>query len=270
MARPALLAALILSTLVAPASAGKSFSTASDTTTVVGPQGFAKPVCPGGKTPVSGGFEAEFRIGDPAAPAILVTTSRRDQRAWFFAAENQGPGAGTLTGYAYCTSDEVSISFQPLVVPGLTAAVTNTADCRKGTVALSGGYVSEHASIVPYALGRASKRAWAVSATNLGTSEGGLTAYVVCSSRKLADLKLKAVRADAPLAASGSGSTATATANCRAGQRVVSGGFEAPSRASGVLVHRSMRVGKRGWQVAASAQTPAGGTVTAFAYCIPA
>ncbi len=263
--------AVLLVVSVAGAEAAKPISSVYETQVLpaaassTGAQRSERPKCGGGATSVAGGFELAYRIGDPAPPQMSLTTFRRDQDAWFLNAINYGPGGGDVTTYVYCARLEVSISFVAKRAPG--TVLENSAKCPRGKLALSGGFVLDTAHNVPYALKRTSKRSWSVASTNPGGAEAGLTAYVVCA-KKASGLRLKQVRAVVPLAPSSSGATATAVASCPAGSRVLSGGFEVPTFASGVLVHDSKRVGDRSWEVSASSQTPAMGSVVSYAYCV--
>jgi hypothetical protein len=224
------------------------------------------PQCPGNRTAVAGGFELEFRIGDPLPPVIYPTTFRRDFDAWFMGVSNFGPGSGAVTTYAYCARIEVSVAFLARRATG--QVLETTARCPSRKPALSGGFVLETVGDVPFALARKSRSAWTAAATNPAGNEAGLTAYVVCAKGPDADLRVKEVDTSADLAPSLGGASATAVARCPAGTRVLSGGFEAPTFASGVLVHESRRVSRRSWRVSASSQTPATGTLGAHVYCV--
>lgn len=216
-------------------------------------------------TAIAGGFELASRIGDPAPPQMSLTTFRRDRDSWYLNAINYGAGGGDVTTYAYCARIDVTISFVAKRAPG--PILENSARCPRGKIALSGGFVLDTGHDVPYALRRTSKRSWSAASTNPGAAEAGLTAYVVCAKQD-SKLRPKQVRAVVPLAPSGAGATATAMASCPAGRRVLSGGFEVPTFADGVLVHDSKRIGDRSWEVSASSQTPATGSVVAYAYCV--
>jgi hypothetical protein len=270
MARLLVIATFLTLALAVEASAGRFLSSESETQTVPpgngvqGAQEAERPKCTGSRTAVSGGFETEFRMGDPAAPALHLTTFRRDADAWFLSAINFGSGGGYLTAYAYCAKLDVSISF---VAKRATGPLLETsATCPSGRIALSGGLNTDNVRNVPYALSRSSKRTWTAAASNPSANEAGLTAYVVCARDK-GVARPRPIRAEAPLEPSGGGATATAVATCPVGTDVLSGGFEAPP-ADGVLVHMSKRAGKRTWEVQASSQTPATGTLVAFAYCL--
>jgi hypothetical protein len=140
------------------------------------------PQCPGNRTAVAGGFELEFRIGDPLPPVIYPTTFRRDFDAWFMGVSNFGPGSGAVTTYAYCARIEVSVAFLARRATG--QVLETTARCPSRKPALSGGFVLETVGDVPFALARKSRSAWTAAATNPAGNEAGLTAYVVCASRR--------------------------------------------------------------------------------------
>jgi hypothetical protein len=269
----AVLIAAVLSVAFVGAAAATRVGEVSETLTLgpgsaeSGNQRSELPRCGGKKTAVAGGFELEFRLGDPAAPVLHPTTFRRDQDGWYLNAINYGPGAGAVTTYAYCAGLDVTSSF--FAKRGAGPVLESSAKCRRsGSVALSGGFVLDTGKDVVYAMSRSSKRAWSFAATNPGAGEAGLTAYVVCLDPSAPKLRLRTVRAEAPLAPTLGGATATAVARCPADGRVLSGGFDAPTFADGALVHESRRVGTRAWEVSASSQTPAAGTLVAYAYCV--
>ncbi|HEY8001903.1 MAG TPA: hypothetical protein VID76_08190 [Solirubrobacterales bacterium] len=270
----ALVIALVLAIACAAGATAGVFSSVYETGTVAGHTGTNPygaqltqlPRCRNGATAVSGGFQTEFRIGDPASPSIYPTTFRRDASKWYVSAVNYGTGPGAMTSYVYCAKLEVSIAFVAMRAAG--TVLENTARCPRGRVALAGGYVLDTAHEAPFALARSSRRAWTARAANPGGGEAGLTAYVVCGKPKQTGLRPTEVSVDVPFAAAGSGASATALPTCPAGRLALSGGFEAPSSADGVIVHESLRVGKRSWEVRASSQTPVAGTLTAFVYCV--
>ena len=273
MVRAVLVAAVLSVVFAAAATPAGSRSTVSETQTIpassgsTGSQLSELPECRGQTTAVAGGFELDFRLGDPSSPVLSPTTFRRDRDAWYLNAINYGPGSGEVTTYAYCAKLEVTISFFAKRAVG--PVLESSAKCRRrGSVALSGGFVLDTGHDVVYAMSRSSKRAWSFAATNPAGGEAGLTAYVVCVKQSAADRRLQTVRAEAPLAPSLGGATATAVARCPARRRAISGGFDAPTFADGVLVHESKRVGTRAWEVSASSQVPAAGALVAYAYCV--
>lgn len=280
MARTPIVAAIALIGFVVAASASAAVLTATDTATLApaGDRTGAIVVkCSGNRDAISGGFETEYRLGDPTSPEILMTTFRHNRSSWFSEGLNEGASPGVLTGYSYCAKLDhpLRITFAPSTIAGSPATLTTRATCTQGT-AVSGGFVGElnfgggRITVVPYALRRATKIAWEVTAANVGLDPGGLTAYVVCAKADPGELRVKAVRAEASMVPQGSGAAGSATAQCKAGQRVISGGFEAASYATGVVVQTSKKVGNRGWRVAAYSQVPSTAPLAAIAYCVAA
>ncbi len=98
----------------------------------------------------------------------------------------------------------------------------------------------------------------------------GLLAAVAFGAA-VAGAALRTRSASAPL--NGYGAVASPTAECRAGQRLVSGGFDHPDFGLNAYVEpyglffSSHRVGRRGWSSAAKNMGNGDGTVVSFAYC---
>jgi hypothetical protein len=105
------------------------------------------------------------------------------------------------------------------------------------------------------------KREWRVSAYNTGNEEGDLTAYVHCREGK----GVKTKQAEETLSTDEFDSV---EARCSRKQRVVSGGFDLDANwtTTGSYGMESLKVGKRGWEVAAyGIGNPH--DLVAYAYC---
>jgi hypothetical protein len=90
------------------------------------------------------------------------------------------------------------------------------------------------------------KREWTVAAFNVGTVEGDLAAYVHCREGK----GVKTKQAEETLS---NDEFDSVEARCSRKQRLVSGGFDTDSNwtTTGSYLLESLKVGKRGWEVAA-------------------
>jgi hypothetical protein len=134
-----------------------------------------------------------------------------------------------------------------------------TAQCKRGTEAVSGGFEMPEFSGVFEAV-RAGKRKWTITGRSGGLEAGTLTAFVYCDKSRPG---LKKKSSEVPF--DSETSTVSATAKCKRGSEAVSGGFsgEAGFRPNALALRRD---GKRRWT--ASALNPFDtGTFTAFAYC---
>jgi hypothetical protein len=228
--------------------------------------GTATAKCKQGTKAVSGGFEAEF---DAFMPFLLIEESRRTGgREWASAAFDNSGDPGDLTSFAYCRDQKLKTrSATTEVDSGDLDAVT--ARCKQGQKAFSGGFAAEQIDLPGPTPGfyltashKQGKREWTVSAYNIGSVEGELTAYVHCREGK----GVKTRQAEETLS---SAEFDSAEARCSRKQQVVSGGFDLDSNwaTTGAWAMESHKVGKRGWEVAAQ---DAGGQphdLIAYAYC---
>jgi hypothetical protein len=250
------------------ANGAKSLKTKSQTVEVdPGENGTASPKCKQGTKAVSGGFEVEIDITD-FAPFLLMTESRRTGgREWTSAAYNLSPESGDLTSFAYCRDQKLKTKSKTTEVDvGDLDSVT--AKCKQGEKAFSGGFGVEEINtggptpvFFPTASLKQGKRSWTASAYNTGTDEGDLTAYVYCRKGK----GVKTKQADETLSA---GEFDSVEARCSRKQRVVSGGFDLDSNwtTTGSYLFESLKVGKRGWEVAAFGLGDPHDLI-AYAYC---
>jgi hypothetical protein len=133
-----------------------------------------------------------------------------------------------------------------------------TAKCKRGTKAVSGGFVSpfdpnaplpEQPNVLVGQSSRTSGRGWTSRAHNNSPAEGMLTSFAYCR-----DERVKRRSATTEIGADELGS---ATAHCRKGTKAISGGFDAERIDTSlpefpiVSVIASRKLGKRRWQVSA-------------------
>ena len=259
---------VVVLAFVASALGAGGLKTRSATVTVAsGESDSVVAQCPRGTKPVAGGFEAQSRPEgpDPVPTFNLFKSKGTGARGWTAAASNGGSAAGDLTSFAYCR--DLALERRSATVSvGPDEPESATAKCPRGTKALSGGFDADTASgDVPLfritGSKKKGKRKWTVSATETFGAEGDLTAHVYCGDGKA----LKAKDASETLPQNTVGEL---KARCKRGQRVLSGGFEAPDPpgpVAGSLVSASHKVGRRTWTVSAVALNEE--TVTAYAYC---
>jgi hypothetical protein len=164
-----------------------------------------------------------------------------------------GALAAAATGGAALKEKSASVEL------GTNEVGSATAQCKRGTKALSGGFAMPDRSSIFEAV-RAGKRRWTVTGRSPGLEPGTLTTFVYCDkSRSRLKEKSSVVPFDSET------TTASATAKCRRGSEAISGGFSSdPQFPPNAVALR--RDGKRRWT--ASAINPGStGTFTAFAYC---
>jgi hypothetical protein len=142
--------------------------------------------------------------------------------------------------------------------------------------ALGGGFIAPDFSpqngvaTVRTRMVRTRRHAWEVSATSLGSEQGGILPLAYCTKLKG---KQVTVSASSTVAANAPG---TVTATCPMGYRAVSGGFDSPNfdinGGGHVLTLTSMRVGDNAWQVSGINPDFGGGVtpgqLVAYAYCL--
>ncbi len=146
------------------------------------------------------------------------------------------------------------VASSPITLAGGFATGTATANCPKGTVAISGGYQTTAPTIGAqwidlYESQRAGQRAWRASGVQLHAGSGTLTSYAYCEPLKT---KVRTRSTDVPLG--GVNATATGLATCPGGTKVLGGGFAVPAAnsASSSYVSRSVTGNKLGWVVDAT------------------
>jgi hypothetical protein len=170
-------------------------------------------------------------------------------------------------------------------VSGVAATGSVRVSCPNGTRAFAGGFQTSAAviaapvppSTAPSAQNllvvnesrRSGARGWRVTASQLGTGSGTLTAIVYCRAAKVQQGVMTA-----PLAGTGR-SEATATAACPKGSFAVSGGYTLPvagSQSQFVFATQDLLAGPRKWTVhgvRGSGQAPSDDTIAAYVYCGP-
>ena len=157
-----------------------------------------------------------------------------------------------------------------------------TARCKSGSTAISGGFKGEFdAAGVPsgnspqmlvYESRRRRDRGWTGSAYNVGAT-GELTSYVGCRAQGAKTSSKARTVAGTPFM--GTTRTGAATATCRAGTKVISGGFDNPDfrwtgdyeNSNRIVPYISRKSGPRSWTVEAANGGGADGTLVAYAYC---
>jgi hypothetical protein len=239
--------------------------------------------CKRGSTAVSGGFEGTgFDQG--VTPQLLpIDSARAGKRQWtsagaFYSAA--GTTSGEFTSYAYCDDSKPRLKTRSATTTlqdfGSPDAIGSaTAKCKRGSVAVSGGFDSSDflnnfsgPAILPLSSRREGKRKWTVSAFNDGGEAGELVAYAYCDKSE-PRLKTKTESATVDLYPD----TSSATARCKKGSKVVSGGFDSPDYdPSGTeeetFPFASRRSGKRGWTVGGfNVSTSRSLDIVAYAYC---
>jgi hypothetical protein len=183
--------------------------------------------------------------------------------------------AMALTAAPAAFAGKAKVVSSTVSVNGRAAGSARTT-CPSGMRAFSGGFetsspVFSGANAQDLLIVNESRRSgavgWRVSASQLGTGSGSLTAIVYCRTAKL-----KQVVLETPLAATGR-SEATSTARCPKGTLPVSGGYTVPSAASlqQFTFVTDDRLQKGAWLVRgvrSSGTVPAADSVIAYAYCL--
>jgi hypothetical protein len=268
------LSAAVIAALGITAAAGAALKTKSASTTVgeFPDAGSATAKCKRGSESVSGGFDNTDFDPDFAPPGAAVfnfASSREGKRKWTAAGNNSGTDPGELIAYAYCDKREPGLKKKSTTVPvevGTTASAT--AKCKRGSVAVSGGYASEDPlpGFNPFSSIRDGERKWTVEVYGFSLTPGDLTAFVYCDK---AEPKVKTKSAQVAVAADEAG---TATATCKRKTEAVSGGFDGPDAnpaepiGAAIYPYESLRTGKRTW-TASGWNDEEDGTFVVYAYC---
>ena len=148
-----------------------------------------------------------------------------------------------------------------------------TANCNKGTRAVSGGFDAPGFAADPpdgsyveaFATLRSTRRRWTSTAGNFlsAADRGTLLDFAYCSD-KLPRLRTKSSSSTTVP----NGGLESLTVRCPKGGEAVSGGFKAPgSGFNQVAVFESRRLGKRKWVVTGSGTSTSESRLKAFAYC---
>jgi hypothetical protein len=150
-----------------------------------------------------------------------------------------------------------------------------TATCKQGQKAISGGF--EQPDFDPafnagafqfYESRREAGREWTASAANYGDGSGTLVSYAYCLDAKR--LKERSGSVLIPGFTGAESPTGTATATCKAGEKVIAGGFDNGDfviEEVELLAYSSHKQGKRSWSASAVNYDNDPGTLTAYAYC---
>jgi hypothetical protein len=234
-------------------------------------QGSVAAKCKKGTKAISGGFAGEivdfFGFFVPITPFESMKISGRK---WESAADNFAE-PGSLTSFAYCRDAKVKRRTAETTVPGGNSVGSVTATCPQGTKAVSGGFDNPDfangglgaPAILPFESRMTSKREWTVSAANLGDDPGTLVAQVVCREGKVLTTAQESEFAD-------HADVYGVEASCSPGKRVISGGFDSTlphqGDADGPTVYRSLKQGKRSWEVSFY-DFEAEALFTTYAYC---
>lgn len=280
----ALIGALALT--AAPAASAGKLKTATNTVSVngLGASGSARVTCPSGTRAFAGGFRTSipvFATSGTAQDLLIVNESRRSgATGWRVSAGQLGSGSGSLTAIAYCRSAKLKqvVTTTPLAAAGRSEADA-TANCPKGTVAVSGGFaIPAVVSQTQFAFVTEDRlrgsRSWLVHgirSSGAVPAEGTVGSYVYCAKgNKLSTAvdvaTLTTTQPSNPLAT-------IASEPCAKGSAPLSAGFKAPLVKSGTaretVFVNELRLTKRGSIVSGQ---PFGGSglalsLTAFAYC---
>jgi hypothetical protein len=261
--------------MVSVASGALKTKSASTTVGDDNDAGSATAKCKRGSEAVSGGFDnpnfdPDFSIITPGAAIFNIKSEREGRRKWSATGQNAGTDPGELVAYAYCDKKEPGLKRKSatVTIDGNTTA-SATAKCKKGSVAVSGGYGSEDVlpGFLPLASMREGKRKWTVRAYNFDfPASDELTAFVYCDK---SDPGVKTKSASTEVIADEAGS---ATATCKRGSEAVSGGFDTPDGdptvpiSPAIFPYESRRTGKRTWTGSGWNQEE-DGTFVVYAYC---
>jgi hypothetical protein len=274
IARSALIASAAIA-VASASSAGGALKTKSASTTVGADfdAGAATAKCKQGSEAVSGGFDNpgfnEDFLTEADEAIFNIASAREGKRKWFVLGENGGDVAGEMFAFAYCDKKEPGLKRKAKTasIDG-SATESVSAKCKRGSVAVAGGYGSDDPlpSWSPLASMRDGKRKWTVRAYNFGTDPSELTAFAYCDKREPA---VKTKSAEGPVLAGGAG---TLTATCKRGRQAVSGGFDTPNgdptipTSPAIYPYESRRTGKREW-TASGWNDEETGTFVVYAYC---
>jgi hypothetical protein len=179
---------------------GKNPSTESAETTVPDEEiGSVTASCEPGTKAVSGGFFGEQ--GFLLSPDVRVHESRKTgARDWTVSGVNGGFGDGELIAYVNCRGGKgLKPRSKTTTIAGATGMQADqsgavTAKCKKGTRAISGGFLGlvdesfladpdSGSGVIPYLSRRAGGRKWETQALNFGGESGELTGYVYCEKK---------------------------------------------------------------------------------------
>lgn len=262
--------------LAGGALGGKKLKTESETVEVAGEEnGSATATCKRGTKAVSGGYQTAGVDPDEFVFMVVDASQRDGGRKWTSSAFSAS--ASSLTSFAYCRDEKVKSRSTSTTLAAGGETDTVTAKCPAGTKVVSGGFEADEidldAATTPRIINERSrklgKREWEVrSFNNSGDASGELTAQVNCRDAKA----LKTKQESEVVSFSGPGvgqDVEQVVAKCKRKQRVVSGGYTAPPAGDpgGVNIRESRKVGKRQWQVTATAEVENSEPVTAYAYC---
>jgi hypothetical protein len=239
--------------------------------------------CPGGTSPLGGGFTSSPPPGPPDGEGVYPHSFERlgVQRGYHVSATMIDPTPSSTTPRQATVQAVCASGFSPaiptphrtvFVRPGQTKSVT--ASCPGGQVLVAGGfqrtdfrnpllpdgggdYITESRAVGP--------KTWRVTASAYGRFGGELTAVALCvgHGRPL----LTEVSASSPVLA-GQSATATTPA-CPAGRQLVAGGFSENGTNQGFVAGGSLnRDGT--WSASAYGFFGAVPTFTAYGYCLRA
>jgi hypothetical protein len=207
-------------------------------------------------------------VGEKAA-LELTSLGAGGRRAVASAVNSERPGTGTLTVLAYCgrRPELRTVSASTTVPKG--AQESATATCPPGTSVAFGGFRAQvrpapGPEVTLNGLERVSARRWRVSAVNLESPSGKLTAIAYCgpgSPRLLT--RMKSVKVPY-------GKTKAVTASCPSTKTLAFGGFRSThytDRFASIYPAWLVRTGSRTWTVSGHRFVPAIGKLTAIAYC---
>jgi hypothetical protein len=140
-----------------------------------------------------------------------------------------------------------------------------TAQCKRGTKAVSGGYEGEIDTdpgpiFIPAESRRDGGGGWTATAFNFSVTEGILTGFAYCRDQDVKSFSESTTLAE--------GESDTVVATCPRGMNAISGGFDGEFELGGSTIapNVSRKLGKRSWEVSARNPQEAG-TLTSQVNC---
>jgi hypothetical protein len=253
---------------------------------LTGPTGTTTAVarCPKGTKAVSGGFTTSVpRVagGLTSSRWFVVSESMMTPRGdgWRVSGSEHlpMPAISEFTAYAYCEKRRKSIlmggTARTDTIPNVAGQTTgNTANCPKGTTAISGGFKTPSTGAY-FNRSSGSGRNWSVEVTSLGsTPQDTYDVQAYCVRGKVQRVGASGViRGSAGNGPGGEGTVAK-TPGCAKGRFVRGGGYGASPPAatltSGAVVFGDV-LARSGWQVSAQTINGSPQSFSVFGYCRP-
>jgi hypothetical protein len=224
--------------------------------------------CERGEHVISGGYQG----GDGE---YALASRRQGPRGWTVTV--QSSSAPSLIATAYCGTGPRLAGHsrtETVIYDGIDNQGAATARCDRGERVVSGGFQTLDAEVdqkdlAAFKSRRVRARRWRVDAVTDGGANARLRVFAYC--RRNVEVKQRSSSE-----AIGANADGLATARCRPGEGLLSGGYSTSPETDyynmtgpDLFYHTSFRLGDRGWTARAHnySNSPAGGTITAFAYC---